>query len=238
VCQLLGSSTRAFISFFAKGLRGSETNFGSSLQPLRDISHISHEEFPSLLGPLFVPGRYLSLEMPLGFPPSLRLHLSPVSSAPFEWIHFKEQPVKMTLNNLQGVDSLARNQRWRSQCVFRIEVRCPVKQGIEVVRVFPSLQVERAELTSREGTAHPPRPRGLPQPNLCKRTTSFSVCTHASCVTTRAIHRLLGAAALSVPTREYFPYLGWTMPPHPWVPPLHPSPPPPHPIRPTRRAHE
>ena len=66
----------------------------------------------------------------------------------------ERRPVKKMLGNIQ-VDSLARNRRWRSQCVFRIHVERPVKEGIEVVRVFLSPQPEHVELTSRE---HSPPP--------------------------------------------------------------------------------
>ena len=87
--------------------------------------------------------------------PSLSLPLlSPISSAQFRGINLERRPVKKMLGNIQ-VDSLTRNRRWRSQCVFRIHVERPVKEGIEVVRVFLSPQAEHVELTSRE---HSPPP--------------------------------------------------------------------------------
>jgi hypothetical protein len=53
---------------------------------------------------------------------------------PFDWIHFEGRSVKTTLNNLQGLDGLARERRWRSQCVFSVDVGRRAKQGIEAVR--------------------------------------------------------------------------------------------------------
>lgn len=104
---------------------------------------------------------------------------------------FEGRPVKPTLKNPQGVDSLARNRPWRSQCVFRIDVGRPVKQGIKAVHVFPGLQVERAGLTSREHSSSPTSTwSSLTKP--CQRTTNFSACTHASGATIRAFSRLLG----------------------------------------------
>jgi hypothetical protein len=101
--------------------------------PLPDIPH---EEFVSLLGPLLVPEHYPSPESPLASPPLSSPPPSPIISAPFDWIHFEGRSVKTTLNNLQGVDGLARERRWRSQCVFSVDVGRRAKQGIEAVRTF------------------------------------------------------------------------------------------------------
>jgi len=103
--------------------------------PLPDIPH---EEFVSLLGPLLVPEHYPSPESPLASPPLSSPPLSPIISAPFDWIHFEGRSVKTTLNNLQGLDGLARERRWRSQCVFSVDVGRRAKQGIEAVRTFLS----------------------------------------------------------------------------------------------------
>ena len=101
--------------------------------PLPDIPH---EEFVSLLGPLLVPEHYPSPELPLASPPLSSPPLSPIISAPFDWIHFEGRSVKTTLNNLQGLDGLARERRWRSHCVFSVDVGRRAKQGIEAVRTF------------------------------------------------------------------------------------------------------
>ena len=99
--------------------------------PLPDIPH---EEFVSLLGPLLVPEHYLNPELPLASPPLSPPPLSPTIGAPFDWIHFEGRSVKTTLNNVQGLDGLARECRWRSQCVFSVDVGRRAKQGIEAVR--------------------------------------------------------------------------------------------------------
>ena len=101
--------------------------------PLPDIPH---EEFVSLLGPLLVPEHYPSPESPLASPALSSPPPSPIISAPFDWIHFEGRSVKTTLNNLQGLDGLARERRWRSQCVFSVDVGRRAKQGIEAVRTF------------------------------------------------------------------------------------------------------
>ena len=125
----------------------------ASLSPI--IIHFQtspHEVFVSLLGPLLVPEHYPSTEMSSPLSPHL---LSPVSSAPFELIYFEGRAVKTTLSNIQGVDSLASDQRWSSQCVFSIDVGRHVKQGVEAVRALPHLRVERVQLTSGGRSSYP-----------------------------------------------------------------------------------
>jgi hypothetical protein len=99
--------------------------------PLPDIPH---EEFVSLMGPLLVPEHYPSPESPLASPPLSPPPLSPNIGAPFEWIHFEGRSVKTTLSNIKGLDGLARERRWRSQCVFSVDVGRRARQGIEAVR--------------------------------------------------------------------------------------------------------
>jgi hypothetical protein len=101
--------------------------------PLPDIPH---EEFVSLLGPLLVPEHYPSPESPLASPPLSSPPPSPIINAPFDWIHFEGRSVKTTLNNLQGLDGLARERRWGSQCLFSVDVGRRATQGIEAVRIL------------------------------------------------------------------------------------------------------
>lgn len=118
--------------------------------PLPDITH---EEFVSLLGPILVPENYAYLNSvphsppanasspgAVGSPPLPRASLSappartPNSSpAPLEWIHFEGRSVKTTLNNIVGLDGLARERKWRSYCVFSVDVGRRARQGIEAV---------------------------------------------------------------------------------------------------------
>lgn len=108
--------------------------------PLPDITH---EEFVGLLGPLLVPENYAFTEHALPTPPSplpnnsgqqLRdqIQIQNQSVAPFEWLHFEGRSVKTTLNNIVGIDGLARERKWRSHCVFSLDA-CKVRQGVEAV---------------------------------------------------------------------------------------------------------
>ena len=134
--------------------------------PLPDITH---DEFISLTGPLFVPENYAFLNMPpnsaspeasqqpqagtaLGtstsrpstsaVPPTApNARPIPNSPAPIDWIHFEGRSVKTTLSNIMGLDGLARERKWRSHCVFSVDVGRRARQGVEAVRPPPSLLV-------------------------------------------------------------------------------------------------
>lgn len=114
--------------------------------PLPDITH---EEFVSLLGPLLVPENYAFTNGPSSPPlsgvPSAQPGPSPssVSSwspAPLDWLHFEGRSVKTTLNNIVGIDGLARERKWRSHCVFSLDVSRKSRQGVEAVRFFSCFQ--------------------------------------------------------------------------------------------------
>lgn len=114
--------------------------------PLPDITH---EEFVSLLGPLLAPENYLQtspVASPASSPtttpaprpsqsgsrPFPRLY-NPNSPAPFDWLHFEGRSVKTTLSNITGLDGLARERKWRSHCVFSVDVGRKGRQGVEAV---------------------------------------------------------------------------------------------------------
>lgn len=59
---------------------------------------------------------------------------NPNSPAPFDWLHFEGRSVKTTLNNIIGLDGLAREKKWRSHCVFSLDVGRKARQGVEAVR--------------------------------------------------------------------------------------------------------
>jgi hypothetical protein len=124
--------------------------------PLPDITH---EEFVSLLGPLLAPDNYAygspgpspmtsgsgvtgsgtSPAFPPGTPFSqirTQFSLAPNSPAPFEWLHFEGRSVKTTLSNITGIDGLARDRKWRSHCVFSLDVGRRAKQGVEAVSIL------------------------------------------------------------------------------------------------------
>lgn len=115
--------------------------------PLPDITH---EEFVSLLGPLLAPENYPFPSAPSPAPSStpplsgtsspspLNGGVSPLprSPAPFEWMHFEGRSVKTTLSNLTGLDGLARERKWRSHCVFSVDIGRRGRQGVEAVSFF------------------------------------------------------------------------------------------------------
>ena len=125
--------------------------------PLPDITH---EEFVSLLGPILVPENYAFLGANASSPPQTPTsggnpsaqsrpsmsgaqpslqpsRLASNSPAPLDWIHFEGRSVKTTLSNIVGLDGLARERKWRSHCVFSIDVGRRARQGIEAVRNLP-----------------------------------------------------------------------------------------------------
>ena len=122
--------------------------------PLPDITH---DEFVSLLGPILVPENYAYLPAaaphspPTPSPSAPANAASPAmprsslsgpsvaparpsnSPAPLDWIHFEGRSVKTTLSNMVGLDGLARERKWRSHCVFSVDVGRKARQGIEAV---------------------------------------------------------------------------------------------------------
>lgn len=59
---------------------------------------------------------------------------NPNTPAPFDWLHFEGRSVKTTLSNITGIDGLARERKWRSHCVFSVDVgRSKGRQGVEAV---------------------------------------------------------------------------------------------------------
>jgi hypothetical protein len=123
--------------------------------PLPDITH---EDFVSLLGPRLAPENYPSTGLASGptnpqlassaslstspanprpstasRPPTSQNLLNPNSPAPFDWLHFEGRTVKTTLNNITGLDGLARERKWRSHCIFSIDIGRKGRQGVEAV---------------------------------------------------------------------------------------------------------
>lgn len=127
--------------------------------PLPDITH---EDFVSILGPLLAPENYmfpapsptdsptipsvpgtpispsLSSQAPRSSRPGTpAVYMSnPNSPAPFDWLHFEGRSVKTTLNNITGLEGLARERKWRSHCVFSVDVGRRGRQGVEAVSLF------------------------------------------------------------------------------------------------------
>ncbi|KAJ7035087.1 hypothetical protein C8F04DRAFT_1038046 [Mycena alexandri] len=188
--------------------------------PLPDISH---EEFVSILGPLLAPENYMFPASPspsptqlVAPPPSLPrpsgLQPNPNSPAPFDWLHFEGRSVKTTLSNITGLDGLARERKWRSHCVFSVDVgRSKGRQGVEAL--IPHADVLFLNKHYAQATS----------PNFATSPRAFLL----SLTSIAPPHALLvahwgseGAAVLSLPTKEYFQSSGWVeerpkMPPTP-----------------------
>lgn len=124
--------------------------------PLPDITH---EDFIALLGPLLAPENYqdapMSPNVNSSFP-SLPASPRPSQSgpnlnspAPFDWLHFEGRSVKTTLSNITGLDGLARERKWRSHCVFSLDVGRKGKQGVEAVSFrFPHIDLPLTSSTA------------------------------------------------------------------------------------------
>ncbi len=105
--------------------------------PLPDITH---EDFVSILGPLLAPENYPQ-HSPTQSPTLSSNHFNsssstlhnPHSPAPFDWLHFEGRSIKTTLNNMTGLDGLARERKWRSYCVFSVDISRRGRQGVEAV---------------------------------------------------------------------------------------------------------
>ncbi|KAI0076697.1 hypothetical protein K474DRAFT_1691267 [Panus rudis PR-1116 ss-1] len=196
--------------------------------PLPDITH---EEFVSLLGPMLAPENYMFTNTPSSNPssppnstppigsipraststpylPPPRTNINPNSPAPFEWIHFEGRSVKTTLSNISGLDGLAREKKWRSHCVFSLDVGRRARQGVEAL--IPHVDV--IFLNKHYAMAHSRDYADSPRAFLLSLT--HLAPPHALLV---AHWGTDGAAILSVPTQEYFQSSGWVEQ-HPPVP--------------------
>ncbi|VDB87103.1 unnamed protein product [Peniophora sp. CBMAI 1063] len=172
--------------------------------PLPDITH---EEFIAALGPVLAPENYPPEMDGTGSPEAPRPSLSsqqpprsPRSLAPFDWMHFEGRSVKTTLSNIVGLDGLAKERHWRSQCVFSVDVGRRARQGIEAL--IPHADV--LFLNRHYAQTHSPAYARTPRAFLLSLATLAP--PHALLV---AYWGEDGAAVLSVPTREYYQSSGW-----------------------------
>ncbi|KAJ2914067.1 hypothetical protein MD484_g6336, partial [Candolleomyces efflorescens] len=189
--------------------------------PLPDITH---EDFVSLLGPLLAPENYPQLPGPQTLAPSIPPQgstptlptstprpsqsgprpvpflFNPNSPAPFDWLHFEGRSVKTTLSNITGVDGLARERKWRSHCVFSLDVGRKGRQGVEAL--IPHADV--IFLNKHYAQVHSPHYASTPRAFLL--SLSSIVPPHALLV---AHWGSEGSAVLSLPTKEYFQSSGW-----------------------------
>ncbi|KAF9533812.1 hypothetical protein CPB83DRAFT_844555 [Crepidotus variabilis] len=198
--------------------------------PLPDITH---EDFVSLLGPLLAPenfppaptfsptnsqyGSSTTLSPPSPNPPRPSMSGSrstpttpilsnPNSPAPFDWLHFEGRTVKTTLSNITGLDGLARERKWRSHCVFSLDVGRRSRQGVEAL--IPHADV----LFFNKQYAEANSPHYEVTPRAFLLSMAAKAAPHALLV---AYWGREGGAVLSLPTREYFQSSAWVedMPP-------------------------
>jgi len=96
-----------------------------------------------MLGPLLIPENYTHLVPSPNTPPAVNPSLPPnnTTNSPFEWLHFEGRSVKTTLNNMVGIDGLARERKWRNRCVFSVDVGRKARQGVQAVSRFIDLVV-------------------------------------------------------------------------------------------------
>ncbi|KAF8968151.1 hypothetical protein BDZ97DRAFT_1801197 [Flammula alnicola] len=190
--------------------------------PLPDITH---EDFVSLLGPLLAPENYpqttptisptaptygssATLAPPSSTPrpsqsgprPVNPTFYNPNSPAPFDWLHFEGRSVKTTLSNITGLDGLARERKWRSHCVFSVDVGRKGRQGIEAL--IPHADV----LFFNKQYAQANSPHYETTPRAFLLSLASIAPAHALLV---AYWGSEGGAVLSLPTKEYFQSSGW-----------------------------
>ncbi|PAV23078.1 hypothetical protein PNOK_0014500 [Pyrrhoderma noxium] len=161
--------------------------------PLPDVTH---EEFVSLLGPLLVPENF-----EIGHREGSGPNVSGSSGiSPFEWMHFEGRSVKTTLSNIIGIDGLAKERKWRSNCVFSLDAT-KIRQGIEALIPHSDVIFFSKQYALSQNTAYT-----SPRPFLLSLASSGRVSPHALLI---AYWGKAGAALLSVPTREYLQSSGW-----------------------------
>lgn len=178
-----------------------------------------------MLGPLLIPENYTHLATSLNGPPAVNPPFPPNNTnAPFEWLHFEGRSVKTTLNNMVGIDGLARERKWRNRCVFSVDVGRKARQGVQAVSRFLSLEVHHTDGHSQlmphadvifvnvhYAKAHSPAHAATPRSYLLSLAASSSVAPHALLIAYWGNKQ--GAAVLSLPTKEYFQSSGWVRPP-------------------------
>ncbi|KAF7316819.1 hypothetical protein HMN09_00415000 [Mycena chlorophos] len=169
------------------------------------LVEIQHEEFVSTLGPLLAPENYTlpSTSPATPIPPAVRSRqpsTNPNSPAPFDWLHFEGRSVKTTLSNITGLDGLARERKWRSHCVFSVDVGRKGRQGVEAL--IPHADVIFLNKHYAQATS----PTFTTNPRAFLLSLTSIAPPHALLV---AYWGSDGAAVLSVPTKEYFQGSGW-----------------------------
>lgn len=177
-----------------------------------------------MLGPLLIPENYTHL-VPSPNSPAVNVSSPPsTTNAPFEWLHFEGRSVKTTLNNMVGIDGLARERKWRNCCVFSVDVGRKARQGVQAVSRSIGLEGHHTNgspqlmphadvifVNAHYAKAHSPAHAATPRSYLLSLAASSSVAPHALLIAYWGNKQ--GAAVLSLPTKEYFQSSGWVRPP-------------------------
>ncbi|EIW83767.1 hypothetical protein CONPUDRAFT_150828 [Coniophora puteana RWD-64-598 SS2] len=147
-----------------------------------------------------------------GWNPAIAPSPSPGTPAPFDWIHFEGRSVRTTLANMAGLDGLARERQWRHACAFSLDLG-PGRAGVEslithadIIFVTPLYPPLAAVLKPSTG-AGPSAGQGDTKAHaLSPRTLLLSLARSAPphALLVAYCGRSRGAAALSVPTQEYY----------------------------------
>ncbi|KAG1722575.1 hypothetical protein EDB19DRAFT_1859344 [Suillus lakei] len=197
------------------------------------LPEVSHEDFIALLGPVLAPENYVRIAhpqppQPPPNPPSPSSHLpkcispagsaaphmtivptqSPLSPAPFDWLHFEGRSIKTTLSNILGVDGLARERKWRAHCVISVDLGRRAREGVEALIphadvIFLSAQTFPSLSNPQPNAANP----GPPSPRAILLALARHAPPHALLV---LYGGALGSALLSLPTREYLQSSSWS----------------------------
>lgn len=144
--------------------------------------------------------------------------LNPNSPAPFDWLHFEGRSVKTTLSNIIGLDGLARERKWRSYCVFSLDVGRKARQGVEAV--CGSAEPHEEHFIHSSYVAHSPRGCCVPEqilrtdafPRLCRLAAYFSIVVGldglASCPPRRTLGKMGQRFCLCLPVNIFRVHVG------------------------------
>ncbi|KAG1843808.1 hypothetical protein DFJ58DRAFT_731476 [Suillus subalutaceus] len=126
---------------------------------------------------------------------------SPLSPAPFDWLHFEGRNIKTTLSNILGIDGLARERKWRAYCVLSLDLGRRAREGVEALIPHADVIFLSAQTFPSLSSPGPPSPRAI----------LLALARHARPHALLVLYGgTLGSALLSLPTREYLQSSSWS----------------------------
>ncbi|KAG0702474.1 hypothetical protein DFH29DRAFT_804908 [Suillus ampliporus] len=136
---------------------------------------------------------------------------SPLSPAPFDWLHFEGRSIRTTLSNILGVDGLARERKWRAHCVISVDLGRRAREGVEALIPHADIIFLSAQTFPSLSNPHPNATNpGPPSPRAILLALARHAPPHALLV---LYGGALGSALLSLPTCEYLQSSSWSPPP-------------------------